>query len=60
MAQIAQHLGCPVTMPMPTVYNATARTFRQGKVDGWKDSLDKGLVDYLVGYCEVLCGEAGY
>jgi hypothetical protein len=60
MAQIAQYLGRPVTAPMPTVYSATARTFRQGKIDGWKDSLDVGLVDYLAGYCEPLCCEAGY
>jgi hypothetical protein len=60
MAQIARHLDRPVTTPMPTVYNATARTFRQGKIDGWKDSLDANLVDYLSSYCEPLCCEAGY
>ncbi len=60
MIKIAQHLGCDVTSPMPTVYNSTARTFRQGSIDSWKNSLDASTVDYLTDYCEPLCYEAGY
>jgi hypothetical protein len=63
MAQIARHLDCPFnegSSPMPTVYSSTARTFRQGKIDGWKDSLDTASVADLMTYCEPLCHEAGY
>jgi hypothetical protein len=60
MVKIAQHLNCPVTAPMPTVYNPSARTFRQGKIDSWKDSLAADSIDYLIDYCQPLCVEGGY
>jgi Sulfotransferase domain len=60
MEKIAQHLDCPITSPMPTVYNTTARTFRQGKIDSWKDNLEADVLDYLTDYCLPLCDEAGY
>jgi hypothetical protein len=59
MAKMAQHLNCPIT-PMPTVYSTTARTFRQGKIDSWKENLDAAVLDYLTDYCQPLCDEAGY
>ena len=60
IAKIADHLHQPLITPMPTVYSTSARTFRQGKVDGWKEGLEQDVVEYLSCYCEPLCTEAGY
>ncbi|NEQ11468.1 MAG: sulfotransferase domain-containing protein [Moorea sp. SIO4E2] len=61
---IASHLGFPfdenIAAKSKEIYNPSSRTFRTGKIDGWKSSLDGKLVERLVEYCEPLCKEAGY
>ena len=42
------------------IYNPSSRTFRIGKIDSWKDSMDAESIEYLIKYCEPLCNEAGY
>lgn len=61
---MASHLGFPfdenIAAKSKEIYNPSSRTFRTGKIDGWKSSLDGKLVERLVAYCEPLCKEAGY
>nr|VFK19046.1 MAG: Sulfotransferase family protein [Candidatus Kentron sp. LPFa] len=42
------------------IYDTSSRTFRIGKIDGWKDSMDAESVAHLTEYCEPLRNEAGY
>ncbi|NES18188.1 MAG: sulfotransferase domain-containing protein [Symploca sp. SIO3E6] len=61
---IASHLGMPfdenIAAKAKEIYNPASRTFRTGKIDGWKSSMDKEIVERLVEYCEPLCKEVGY
>lgn len=62
--RIALHLGVPfddgIAAKVQEIYNPNSRTFRKGKIDSWKTSLDAELVQRLITYCEPLCLEAGY
>lgn len=42
------------------IYDSASRTFRMGKIDGWKNSLSHGEIHRLIQYCEPLCDEWGY
>ncbi|MBP0019129.1 MAG: sulfotransferase domain-containing protein [Cyanobacteria bacterium SBLK] len=62
--RIAKYLDVPfdegIIAKAQEIYNPNARTFRKGKIDSWKTSLDAELVQRLIKYCEPLCIEAGY
>ncbi|MBF0240764.1 MAG: sulfotransferase domain-containing protein, partial [SAR324 cluster bacterium] len=62
--KIASFLRIPfdkeVENRLKTVYDTSSRTFRTGKIDGWKTSMDSEIVDHLNKSCEALCNEAGY
>ncbi|MGK5092451.1 hypothetical protein WDW89_10625 [Deltaproteobacteria bacterium TL4] len=40
------------------VYDPSSRTFRTGKIDGWKTAMDSESIDLLNKSCEALCNEA--
>lgn len=42
------------------IYNPEARTFRMGKIEGWKSSMNPEDIEKLNAYCQPLCQEAGY
>lgn len=62
--RIAEHLEQPfderISASFQKVYSPTARTFRKGSIDGWKQSLDSKSIERLNEYCQPLCEEAGY
>lgn len=62
--KIADYLKIPfdenIYSQLTEIYSPAARTFRTGKIDKWKDSLDAESIEYLVEYCKPLCQEAGY
>lgn len=49
-----------VTDKLDTIYNRSARTYRKGSVDSWKQALDAESVELLIEYCRLLCEETGY
>jgi hypothetical protein len=61
---IASHLGiefdAKISSQIEEIYNPSSRTFRMGKIDGWKNSLDAESLERLIEYCKPLCQEAGY
>jgi hypothetical protein len=62
--RIASYLGIPcdrnIDGKIKAIYDPSARTFRSGKIDGWKTSLDGESIELLNKYCQPLCQEAGY
>lgn len=62
--RIASYLGIPcdaqIEAKIKQIYDPSARTFRSGKIDGWKNSLDSESIELLNKYCQPLCQEAGY
>lgn len=62
--KIALHLGVSfydlISAKLKEIYNPNSRTFRTGKIDGWRNSLEPEIVDSLIEYCQPLCEEAGY
>jgi len=62
--QIAAHMGlednADLTAKLDKIYDPTARTFKSGKIDGWKKILDPESLERLTAYCQPLCEEAGY
>jgi hypothetical protein len=64
MKKIALSLGISfddkIEAKLKEIYNPDSRTFRTGKVDGWKNSLEPEIIDGLIEYCQPLCQEAGY
>lgn len=63
--RIASYLGIPcdhrnIDDKIKQIYDPSARTFRSGKIDGWKNSLDRESIELLNKYCQPLCQEAGY
>ncbi|MDE5110531.1 MAG: sulfotransferase domain-containing protein [Trichodesmium sp. St7_bin2_1] len=62
--KIALHLGVSfdeeISVKLKEIYNPDSRTFRTGKIDGWKNSLDQEIIERLIEYCQPLCEEAGY
>ena len=62
--KIALHLGVSfddqISAKLKEIYNPDSRTFRTGKIDGWKNSLDQKIIEHLIEYCQPLCQEAGY
>jgi len=64
VGRIALHLGVPlddtIDAKLKEIYNPTARTFRIGKIDAWKQSMEGEIVQRIAEYCEPLCQEAGY
>jgi len=61
---IAAHLQVPfdeqIAARIKEIYNPAARTFRIGKIDGWKQTIAADDLVRLNHYCEELCQEAGY
>jgi len=61
---IASHLNIQfddaIAAKLTEIYNPSARTFRMGKIDGWKQSMEPASIERLNEYCEPLCNEAGY
>lgn len=49
-----------LTLKLTEIYSSNARTFRAGKIDGWKESLDPSSIKRLMTYCEPLCASSGY
>lgn len=64
MKKIASTLGISLNDNIETrfkeVYNPASRTFRVGKINGWKSSMDAKMIERLTEYCQPLCEEAGY
>lgn len=64
MEKICHHLDIPfsetIASQLGEIYNPSARTFRMGKIDGWKDSIEPADIEKLNTYCQPLCQEAGY
>lgn len=62
--RIAAHLGLPLdgelAAKLDRIYDPTARTFKSGKIDGWKTVLEGESLERLLAYCAPLCEEAGY
>ncbi|MFK5970132.1 MAG: sulfotransferase domain-containing protein [Candidatus Marithrix sp.] len=62
--ELAEYLNidfdAKIAAKLNQIYNPSARTFRIGKIDSWKDSMDTENVEYLIEYCAELCNEAGY
>lgn len=58
MARIAAYLGQPARQA--NLYDSKSRTFRQGRIDGWKEALDPESLERLTDYCAPLCRMAGY
>ena len=62
--RIAAHLDLPfnetIADHIDTIYSPTARTYRIGRIDGWKESLDAENLARLTAFCKPLCLEAGY
>ena len=61
--KIAKTLGASfddIAPRLTEIYDPSSRTFRTGKIDGWKDSMDAESLERLTAYCEPLCAEAGY
>eukprot|EP01008_Symbiontida_sp_HLA12_P000712 NODE_1720_length_558_cov_1.549425_g1706_i0.p1 GENE.NODE_1720_length_558_cov_1.549425_g1706_i0~~NODE_1720_length_558_cov_1.549425_g1706_i0.p1 ORF type:complete len:176 (+),score=52.93 NODE_1720_length_558_cov_1.549425_g1706_i0:3-530(+) len=61
--RIAAHLGISqdaAEAAFGKIYDPNARTFSSGKIDGWKTSMEPGLIHLLSEACEPLCREAGY
>ncbi|MCH2049457.1 MAG: sulfotransferase domain-containing protein, partial [Trichodesmium sp. ALOHA_ZT_67] len=62
--KIALHLGVSfdnhISSKLEEIYNPNSRTFRTGKIGGWKNSLDQGHLERLIEYCQPLCEEGGY
>ena len=62
--RIATHLGKPFDDAMAAqcqqIYSTSARTFRQGSINGWQQTLDNAQVKRIQRYCEPLCHAAGY
>ena len=62
--EIAAHLGVEfdenIRSKLAEIYDTSSRTFRVGKIDAWKDSMDAESVEYIIEYCKPLCDEAGY
>ncbi len=42
------------------IYDPSTRTFRTGKIDGWKSAMDAASIERLNEYCQPLCEDAGY
>jgi len=58
---IENHLGYTLgSEQCKEIYSTTARTFRKGSIDGWKESLDETALARLNTYCKPLCEAAGY
>ncbi len=49
-----------ISSKLNQIYNPSARTFRIGKIDSWKNSMDAESVEYLIEYCAELYNEIGY
>ncbi len=61
MTRLAAHLNTSYdTQKRQDVYSSSSRTFRTGKIDGWKQSLDLECLQLVEDYCTPLCREAGY
>ncbi|MCH2049458.1 MAG: sulfotransferase domain-containing protein [Trichodesmium sp. ALOHA_ZT_67] len=62
--KIALHLGVSfddhISSKLKEIYNSNSRTFRTGKIGGWKNSLDQEIIEGLIEYCQPLFEEAGY
>jgi hypothetical protein len=62
--KICSYLDIPfddtIVSQLGEIYNPGARTFRTGKIDGWKNSMNTEDVEKLNIYCQPLCEEAGY
>ncbi|MGA1603055.1 MAG: sulfotransferase domain-containing protein [Prochlorothrix sp.] len=62
--RIADHIGLDgdedLSATLDKIYDPTARTFKSGKIDGWKKVLDPESLARLNAYCQPLCEEAGY
>lgn len=58
---IEKHLGHTLDSEQyKDIYSTTARTFRKGSIDGWKESLGADVIKRLNDYCKPLCKAAGY
>lgn len=64
IAKIAKHLAIEITPSIQenckTIYNTKSRTFRIGKIDAWKATLDKKSIERIETYCQPLCEISGY
>ncbi|MDB9450216.1 sulfotransferase domain-containing protein [Dolichospermum circinale] len=62
--KICSYLDIPfddtILSQLSEIYNPGARTFRTGKIDGWKSSMNAEDVEKLNIYCQPLCEEAEY
>lgn len=62
--KICSYLDIPfddtIISQLGEIYNPGARTFRTGKIDAWKSSMNAEDVEKLNIYCQPLCEEAGY
>lgn len=62
--KIAGHLEIPLTETIlrnaDTIYDSSARTFKSGQIDSWRQRLEEPELTQLAAYCEPLCRAAGY
>lgn len=62
--KICSYVGIPfndtISSQLSTIYSPSARTFRIGKIDAWKSSMNPEDIEKLNIYCQPLCEEAGY
>lgn len=64
MRRIAAHLGKDfdgkLAAQFKQIYSTNSRTFRNGSIDSWKQSVDAVSLKRIQHYCEPLCAESGY